>query len=97
MLPQEIRKIIRTGGFDVLSVRIHRHDTHNETGLGGKMYDQENNNSNPRCHTYGDPQVIIYKILPFLGRRQFFPLLFLPDTIFLFQVAVSLPFLKSSV
>ena len=97
MFAQEIRKIIRTGGFDVLSVRIHCHDSHDEAGLGGKMYDQENNNSDPRCHTYGNPQIIIHKILPFFRRRQLFPLFFLPDMVFLFQIAVSLPFLESSV
>ena len=39
------------------------------------------------------PQIIVYKILPFFRRRQLFPLFFLPDTVFLFQIAVSLLFL----
>ena len=97
MFPQEIRKIIRTGGFDVLSVRIHCHDSHDEACLGGKMHDQEDQNDDSRCHAYGNPQIIVYKILPFFRRRQLFPLFFLPDTVFLFQIAVSLLFLKSSI
>ena len=53
--------------------------------------------SDTRCfHTYGNPQIIVHKILPFFRRRQLFPLFFLPDMVFLFQIAVSLPFLESS-